>query len=81
MKTSYQVKEGLRKRPVRMIDLSMFNEVLGEQIPALPPDTVGQFKLGQLLRRKFGPGYRSHPMGGKIMEAFQRSVKMTRMMR
>ena len=75
MKTAYQIIEIVKNKPRKPVDLSKFAESLGEDMPEFPADRIGRFRVQQILRRRFGTNYKSHPLAREIIEHFDREVK------
>lgn len=63
------------QRAAKMVDLSQFSEHLGEDIPKLASNKIGRFRLQQLLRRKFGAGWKSMELPARIMGHFEKHMK------
>ena len=63
------------QKAAKMADLSHFSEHLGEEIPSISLDKIGKFRLQQLLRRKFGAGWKSIDLPSKIMGHFEKQLK------
>lgn len=56
-------------------------ELLGEQMPDLPKNRIGKFRLINALSQRFGPGFRNLPMVSKIIDEFDEEVKLENVIR
>lgn len=56
-------------------------EILGEKMPELPLNRIGEFRLMNALSQRFGPGFRDIPMVGKIIKEFNEQVKTENVVR
>ena len=66
---------GSKQKQEGMLDLSQHAEVLGKDIPDIELNRVGQYRLAQLLRRRFGAGYKSFGKAREIMANFEKELK------
>lgn len=76
MKTYSQVFEKLSKAHSRSVDLSKFNDLVGEDMPEITPDKIGKFRVYQILRRRFGVNFKNHPAAKQVLTHFENEVKM-----
>lgn len=56
--------------------MEVFKKVLGDDIPELPLNKIGRFRLLQALRRKFGITYRNVGQAKKLLDYFDRQLKV-----
>lgn len=63
---------------MRVLNLTPFRLVLGDDIPDLPLNRVGRFRLLQALRRKFGAGFKNVGQAKRLLDIFDRQLKMSK---
>jgi hypothetical protein len=51
-------------------------ELLGEQMPDMPMNRLGKYRLMQALKIRFGAGYRNLPMIKSLMNEFDEEMKI-----
>lgn len=64
---------------MRKLNLTPFRQVLGEDIPDLPLNKIGRFRLLQALRRKFGISFKNVGQAKKLLDMFDRQLKISKM--
>lgn len=69
------MKDMMNARKPGSFDGSDFAESLGEDLPDFPLTKVGKFRLQQLLRRKFGAGWRNVAQANSILSRFEAAMK------
>ena len=69
------MKDFMNAKKPGTFDGSAFSEALGEDLPSFPLNKIGKFRLQQLLRRKFGAGWRNVSTANSILSRFEASMK------
>ncbi len=66
-----------------MADLGLKDlpNLLGEQMPELPKNRIGKFRLLNALSQRFGPGYKNLPMVSKILKEFDDEIELENVIR
>lgn len=59
-----------------MMDMSKHMDVFGEDIPDIELNSVGKFRLMQMLRHRFGANYKSFPKAREIVGQFEKEMKL-----
>lgn len=64
-------------------DLSLKDlpEMLGEQMPDLPKNRIGKFRLMSALAQRYGPNFRNLPMVSKIIKEFDSEIETENVIR
>lgn len=58
------------------ISLKDLPELLGEQMPEMPLNRIGKYRLMQALKIRFGAGYRNLPMIKNLMHEFDEEMNV-----
>ncbi|NCW27356.1 MAG: hypothetical protein EBV83_03525 [Verrucomicrobia bacterium] len=69
------MKDMMESKKPGMFEAGNLSEVLGEEVPTLPLTRVGKFRLQQMLRRKFGAGWRNVSQAKSILDRFEVAMK------
>lgn len=69
------MKDLMNAKKPGIFDASEYSEQLGEDLPQLPLTKVGKFRLQQVLRRKFGAGWRNVSQANSILARFEALMK------
>jgi hypothetical protein len=56
-------------------------EMLGEQMPDLPKNRIGKFRLLNALSQRYGPNFRNLPMVSKILKEFDDEIETENVIR
>ena len=60
----------------RKLDMTMYKEALGQDIPDFPLNKIGRYRLQQALKYKFGPGFNNVSGAVKLLAHFDREMKL-----
>jgi hypothetical protein len=63
---------------IRPLNLTPFRQILGDDIPDLPLNKIGRFRLLQALRRKFGANFKNVGQAKKLLDIFDRQLKISK---
>lgn len=69
----------IKKVGNRQLDMTPFKEALGADIPSFPLNKIGRYRLLQALRYKFGPGFKNVSGAVKLLNMFDRELKLNDM--
>lgn len=69
------MKDLMNAKKPGVFDASGYSEQLGEDLPQLPLTKIGRFRLQQILRRKFGAGWRNVSQASGILSRFDAMMK------
>ena len=61
---------------IGMFDLTKYAQVLGDDTPKITLSKLGRFRLLQLLRRKFGAGFKNVAQAQRILKDFETKLKI-----
>jgi hypothetical protein len=73
-KIAAQVKTAGRK-----LNMAPFREALGGDTPDFPLSSIGRYRLLQVLRFKFGAGYKNVSKAKQLLALFDREKKLNEM--
>lgn len=63
------------------MEMGPIKEVLGDAMPSLTPDPLGEYRLMNALRNKFGPSFRDHPSAAGAIKHFQKEYNYFKKLR
>ena len=61
-------------KEVQSFSLKDLPKLVGEKLPDLPYNRVGRFRLNNVLKQRFGPGYKNIPGVKNILSEFDSQV-------
>lgn len=77
MKTEHTLFQELMKHQMPgMFSMKRYHEELGEEVPHIPLNKIGKFRLQNVLRRKFGVDWKNHGTALKILRDFETKMKV-----
>lgn len=56
--------------------MKKYHEILGEDVPEVPLNRIGKFRLQNVLRRKFGVDWKNHGTAQSILKDFDMKLKV-----
>lgn len=65
-----------KKQPEGFLDMTPHRDLFGEDLPEVPLNNIGKFRLMSLLRMRFGANYKSFSKSKEIMDSFDNESKM-----